>query len=336
MKLDSTQLPLHFADQTYNTAHPNFKFWMTGNYPGKIYTHTLFERLMLNFPHNLNWQTYKDLCFTSRIGYPELGTYYVLDRIRAMFDIHPQHSVLKKISAMSKLGCARKAVFHEEFSRCLHEITHEISHSKDVFANVAWMEEWISDLNDRSSGTYYPGWVGKDDAMFLYWYIRQTNPKVVVQTGVCNGLSSAYIAMALERNGAEGKLYAIDLTHIYDPNDPRMNEHVIYGVIIPEDKTSGWIIPESLDHRVEIIQGDAKKELPTLLDQLGEVDVFYHDSDHSYSHMMFEMKLVQQYLREGGSILCDDVSWNKSTWDFARENGYPAYNYEGSIGVVFM
>ena len=37
-----------------------------------------------------------------------------------------------------------------------------------------------------------------------------------MQTGVCNGLSSAFMMLALAKNGPEGKLYVVDLPPLFD------------------------------------------------------------------------------------------------------------------------
>ena len=44
----------------------------------------------------------------------------------------------------------------------------------------------------------------------LYAVLRTVRPRIAVETGVCNGFSTAFSLLALERNG-EGRLYSIDL-----------------------------------------------------------------------------------------------------------------------------
>ena len=64
--------------------------------------------------------------------------------------------------------------------------------------------------------------------------------------------------------------------------------------------------------------GDAKVELPKLLEELGRVDFFHHDSMHTYEHMTFEFETVWPYLRAGGVLASDDVDWNDAFADFCR------------------
>src|SRR5680860_1397104 len=105
-----------------------------------------------------------------------------------------------------------------------------------------------------------------------------------------------------------GRLYAIDLPTVFDPNWKTKGE--VYGVAIPEGKSSGWIVPDIYRDRCEMQVGDAKELLAPLVDRLDEIDLFFHDSDHTYDHMMFEFDQAMRKLSPGGAIVADDVSWN--------------------------
>jgi len=47
--------------------------------------------------------------------------------------------------------------------------------------------------------------------------------------------------------------------------------------------------------------------LPTVLRSLPRVDLFFHDSDHSYRNVVFELTVVSRKLAKDGVILADDV-----------------------------
>jgi hypothetical protein len=55
-----------------------------------------------------------------------------------------------------------------------------------------------------------------------------------------------------------------------------------------------------------------------LLSQLGEIDMFVHDSLHTTRNMRFEMRSAWPALRPGGIMLVDDV-YNESFRDFVGE-----------------
>lgn len=206
-----------------------------------------------------------------------------------------------------------------------------------VMERVAYIENYMADLGRRYGAHYIAGWVNMVDAHFLYWLVRQAKPKVIVQTGVSNGLSSAFMMLALAKNGPDGKLYVIDLPAIFNPKEPSWTEKgKVYGVVIPEGKSSGWIGADMYRDRFDVQVGDAKVLLPPLIDRLNSIDMFFHNSDHSYNHMIFEFEQAVRKLRPGGLMVADDIAWNASLWDFADARNVPSYNYRGTMGVAFF
>lgn len=145
----------------------------------------------------------------------------------------------------------------------------------------------------------------------LYLVARVSKPRIFVETGVQNGMSSAFILLALHHEGA-GTLYSIDLPpveqRILDQGTPPL----------PDGKGCGWIIPDYLRDRHELLLGPAEELLPQVLVKQDSIDVFLHDSDHSYSHIMFEVGLAWRYLARGGNIIVDNVEQNAAFADFSR------------------
>jgi predicted O-methyltransferase YrrM len=241
--------------------------------------------------------------------------------------------------ALARLG-RRRNVPDRAWSAVLRAVLAEASsipHAGQVLERRAFVERYVSELATKYGSHYVPGWVNLDDALFLYWLVRQAKPRTIVQTGVCNGLSAAFMMLALAKNGPEGKLRVIDLPPVFDPDDPAWTvAGTVYGVVIPEGKTSGWLVPDAYRDRLEVWNGDAKDLLPKMVDKVDSIDFFFHDSDHTYDHMMFEFRQVKRKLTTGGLLVSDDVSWNASVWDFADEFGVPSYNFKGTIGVAFF
>ena len=102
----------------------------------------------------------------------------------------------------------------------------------------------------------------------LYVVVRVTRPRVIVETGVASGLSSAHILRALAANGT-GTLYSIDLPNVQE------------GSVLPQGRPPGWIVPDSMRGSWRLQLGDARSLLPALLTAVGRVDLFLHESDHS-------------------------------------------------------
>jgi len=81
---------------------------------------------------------------------------------------------------------------------------------------------------------------------------------------------------------------------------------------IPRDKEPGWIVPDRLRHRWELQTGKSQRKLPPLLRELESIDVFIHDSDHTFPCMMFEYELSWEYLSSDGVLLSDDIHTNNA------------------------
>lgn len=141
-----------------------------------------------------------------------------------------------------------------------------------------------------------------------YAILRSLEPETIVETGVLNGLSSYCFLTALEANGT-GRLYSIDA-----PGDDRL----------PDDEQPGWLVPEDLRDRWELRLGRSQRELPVLLEEVGSIDCFFHDSDHSSPCMQFEFETAWEYMDDSGLILSDAIYMSTGFWDFtdARADEY--------------
>jgi predicted O-methyltransferase YrrM len=148
---------------------------------------------------------------------------------------------------------------------------------------------------------------------YLYGLCRLLKPEAVVETGVYFGASSAFILHALAQNG-KGHLYSIDL--------PRASG--AFRVADPKGgagaKGTGFTVPQGLRGRWTLVVGDARSELPPLLARVGAIDLFHHDSVHTYDQMTFELERAFDSLKGGGMVVCDDVLWNSAFPDFAARH----------------
>jgi len=151
------------------------------------------------------------------------------------------------------------------------------------------------------------------EAELLYLVVRALRPRVVVETGVASGRSSAFILKALEDN-AMGHLHSIDLPR-YPGNEIPYKEFDAY---LPPGKESGWIIPKGLYRRWTLHLGVSRQILPGLLATLPGLDLFLHDSEHTYDNMLWEYETVWPHLASGGILLSHDVVWNPAFEDFCR------------------
>ena len=164
------------------------------------------------------------------------------------------------------------------------------------------VETYINEFNgvDRSEYGEYHG--------TLYAMIRITKPNVIVETGVFEGAGSCAILLALRRND-KGVLYSLDIPSPY----------------LPTKKEAGWRIPQHLRSRWNLIIGRSSDELQKLLIYLGEIDMFLHDSEHSYENMRFEYETAWEYIIGGGLLLSHDITRNMAFRSFAIQHSKKYY-----------
>lgn len=140
----------------------------------------------------------------------------------------------------------------------------------------------------------------------LYVLVRASRPEVVVETGVLYGASSCHILAALDANGA-GELHSIDLGT--PPGEPP------YNYLVHPDLMGRW----------DYIEGEVRRVLPPLLAHLGHIDMFYHDSLHTFEHMTWEYQTAARWLRSDGVLASHDVRVADGLLGIFRENAFPAF-----------
>jgi len=168
-------------------------------------------------------------------------------------------------------------------------------------------------LDDRAFRAHLARCMTEIDYVFpgaaeLYVIVRAAKPKVMIETGVSSGISSAHILRALAANGA-GTLHSIDLPNVQE------------GSTLPQGRSSGWLVPDELRGRWRLHLGESREILPALLDMLDRVDIFLHDSDHSYEGMSREFGQVLPRLPRGGLLLSDDVHLHGAWDEFCTAHG---------------
>ena len=161
----------------------------------------------------------------------------------------------------------------------------------------------------------------------VYLVCRYLCPSKVVETGVHNGFSSAFMLKALEETG--GRLYSIDLPNVeYEADDGRIHRDVL-----PPRSETGFVVPERLKANWELILGDSREKLPKLLQSIGEIDIFHHDSAHTYDLMTFEYETAWPYLKHNGLLLSHDADWNNAFDDFCHRHSAD-YRIHKGVGIA--
>jgi len=215
-------------------------------------------------------------------GYADLG-------LEALFGASPHYDAVSWESALRDLesrGGGAEEILDEPALHDLEEATRRILRG-------------VHHENPR--GAQWPA--DSVLARCCYLLCRLIRPAVVVETGVAYGVSSAFILQALEENGG-GVLHSVDLPPL------RRGYARSWGVAVPETLKARW----TLHH------GTSKRILPRLLEELGKVDVFLHDSLHTHRNMQREFEALWPRLRTGGVLLADDVERNRAFGELRERN----------------
>ncbi|GAA6615454.1 class I SAM-dependent methyltransferase [Scytonema sp. NUACC26] len=144
-------------------------------------------------------------------------------------------------------------------------------------------------LYDKKTGGWYNfytkgpsfGSVELEVGRFYYAFVQMLQPKMVLETGVFNGYSTACIAAALKDLNNGGHIFGIDPAHIH-----HLWEKTDLKSLIT------WI-PTLSQEAVSFIEGKI-------------FDLLVLDSDHSYKTIMWELIHFEKYLKVGGHILMHD------------------------------
>jgi predicted O-methyltransferase YrrM len=114
-----------------------------------------------------------------------------------------------------------------------------------------------------------------------------TTPRRVVESGVYDGLASAYILQALHDNG-RGELISIDV-----------NEEKLY----PQDLSNaqpGWLVPEYLHDRWELHFADSREFLEENI-EMNTIDVFLNDTPDDITY--HNCRMATAAMRPGSTVM---------------------------------
>jgi Methyltransferase domain len=137
--------------------------------------------------------------------------------------------------------------------------------------------------------------------------VIHTRPEIVIETGVAHGVTTRIVLEAMRQNDY-GHLWSIDLPHFFDR---RLHAHT--GIAVTDASRARW----------SYVEGSSKQRLPPLIAEVGQVQVFIHDSLHTARNTIFEMEQAAAAMPQGGVMLIDDITTHKGFAIFASR--HPEY-----------
>jgi len=216
---------------------------------------------------------------------------------------------------LRRLFPAHGEISEESVKKYVEELSHveAIRESIEQYSDVIG-KNWEQKVSGRSFSSI----------LFCFIALRLKKPEIVIETGCATGWTSALILCALHLNG-RGHLYSIDI--------PPVSGELSMDWTLPAHLSAGFLVPDLLRDRWTLIAGNVREHLIPLLKEQNEIDVFFHDSDHTYCHMMWEYTSVWPYLKRGGILISDDIGWNTAFWDFATAVKSPAVIHRSNPNV---
>lgn len=149
-------------------------------------------------------------------------------------------------------------------------------------------------------------------------------PQVVIETGVAHGVTSRVLLEALRQN-CLGHLWSIDLPF---PFDHRLHAE------------TGAAVTDACRPRWSYLEGSSRQRLRPLVAEVGQVDMFVHDSLHTAENTMFEMEQAALAMPAGGVMLVDDIHSHMGFATFARRHSEyqtiicPSADRNGLFGIA--
>ncbi|WP_031484269.1 class I SAM-dependent methyltransferase [Maridesulfovibrio frigidus] len=178
-----------------------------------------------------------------------------------------------------------------------------------TFRLPRWLETcdvpWCNVLRDfYKDPVTRPASLSPQQGEFIRSLIVNFNPKTVVEIGVFLGISTLWVAGALEDADQNGKLYSLDLFRDILPKPPTRTK----CVIDPFTDVSERIKRAGLDDIVTFVKGDSK--------QIGAnwktystdpIDVLFIDGDHTIPGCLGDFEAFREHLNEEALIILHDI-----------------------------
>ncbi len=162
--------------------------------------------------------------------------------------------------------------------------------------------------------------VSKEDGIILYLIVRLMRPSVIIETGTRSGTSTTYLAKGCRDNG-KGRVITIDRT---------------------ED--TGYLIPSELEPYITKYEGvDSMEILGKICLEEKNIDMFYHDSDHSCRHFCREISEVLPFMGRDGIIAAHDAVYDEKSPSpnvvdffqrFSKKLRCRVFNTGSGLGVI--
>lgn len=148
----------------------------------------------------------------------------------------------------------------------------------------------------------------------IYSLIRSQEPETVVEIGSAYGLSTCFIASALQRNKC-GKLYSIDPHEKTNWNDGGYTTDTLK---IVQGRLKDLYLSEYVEH-IQLYSKDA------IISWSRPIDLLFIDGSHTYEDVENDFWGFIPHIKLGGLVLFHDTIWEslRSSSEYRTDIGVP-------------
>ncbi len=143
-----------------------------------------------------------------------------------------------------------------------------------------------------------------EDGRFLYNHIIKTKPQQCLELGFAHGVSSCYIAAALQQSGG-GQLISVDLLSSKERKpciEELLHDNGLQEIVtvVREVNSYNWYLKKKIEEQT--LRGSCQPIF----------DFCFIDGSKNWTIDGFAFFLVDKLLKYGGTILFDDYAWSYS------------------------
>lgn len=213
-----------------------------------------------------------------------------------------------EISFISKVtGCPL-----DEVAAAVERITN---HSKTIVKHLEKINQ---------TGRYY--YAQFPAPIELYALVVLSRPHNAIESGVSSGVSSTFMLLGMEENRF-GTLHSIDFPV------SRIKARGVESWALPQGMTSGWAVPDDIRSNWDLRLGKSEDLLGPLLEEVGTLDFYCHDSPVDDKHFEFEMNTIKNYLVPGSLVIADNTNRGIFNNTAASLGAKAYYRRQSSLGA---
>ncbi len=160
-----------------------------------------------------------------------------------------------------------------------------------------------------------PGSVSPEQGELLWTMVRNLSPKNIVEIGSYIGISTIWMAAALEQLGGTGMTHGIDKFEPITP-DPRYHSRLLRE---PLEFAQSCVNSAQLSHRVKFHRGDSKdigRNIREVVED--DIDLLFIDGDHTVAGCLSDFLIYTPHVAVGGYIIIHDIYPEYSDTDGPR------------------